>query len=339
MILRQRSGVSCGPEMKKGLPSLPNSNTEEMFLLLPFGGAGFQLLLALARIGGHQGILSRQNLQGLLPGIIVLADEIHRTRSHRNMRTLLTVALSGLIAAAGSSTAHARDKNDPAKNPEPRLKVGAAAPALKADKWLQGAEVKEFAPGKVYVVEFWATWCGPCIGMMPHLGQLQAAYRDKGLTVVGFTSKDPNNTAKKVREFVARRGPKLGYTFAYADDSATHEAWMGAAGQNGIPCSFVIDKTGHIAFIGHPMYLDDVLPAVIAGTWKAADGPALVEKLDAEMEALDKAADGNDAAAGLKAFAAFEARHPRMAQAHLPHDAQAVAADQGQEVPRGAQAG
>src|SRR5437667_910319 len=150
------------------------------------------------------------------------------------MRMLLAlVALAGLIVPASA------DEKDLPKKAE-SLKVGEPAPPLKVTKWLHGTEVKEFAPGKVYVVEFWATWCGPCIVMMPHMGELQNEYRDKGVTFIGFSAKDPNNTEEKVAALVEKRGPKLGYTFAYADDRQTYDAWMKAAGQGGIPCSFVI---------------------------------------------------------------------------------------------------
>ena len=46
---------------------------------------------------------------------------------------------------------------------------------------------------------------------------------------------------------------------------------MKAANQNGIPCSFVVGKDGTIAYIGHPMYLDEVLPKVVAGKWTPED--------------------------------------------------------------------
>ena len=174
------------------------------------------------------------------------------------MRTLYGMALTlGLI-----STTLGQDKKDPPKDPpkkpEASLKIGDPAPALKATKWLQGTEVKSFEKGKIYIVEFWATWCGPCIVMMPHMSEMQQEYKDKGVSFIGYTAKDNRgNNQESVSKFVEGRGPKLKYTFAYADDRDTYEAWMTAAGQGGIPCCFVVDKETRIAYIGHPMYLDD----------------------------------------------------------------------------------
>jgi tetratricopeptide (TPR) repeat protein len=150
--------------------------------------------------------------------------------------------------------------------------------------------------------------------MMPHLGELQSEYKDKGLTVIGYTSKDPNNTAEKVAEFVSKRGPKLGYTFAYGDDQKTYQAWMTAADQHGIPCSFVVDQHGKLAYIGHPMFLGEVLPKVIAGTWKAEQGAAEVAELEKDVNDMFAKLQNSDASAALKDLAEFQTRRPGLAK-------------------------
>ena len=96
------------------------------------------------------------------------------------MRKLFAaLVLAGLMASLVGAQDEKAKKQDPSKKEKPgvTLKVGDAAPELKATKWLQGDEVKSFEKDKVYVVEFWATWCGPCIVMMPHLSELQQEYK------------------------------------------------------------------------------------------------------------------------------------------------------------------
>jgi thiol-disulfide isomerase/thioredoxin len=223
------------------------------------------------------------------------------------MRTLLLT----LALAVGATPAAA---DDPPAKPKAALKVGDAPPPLKATRWLNGPELKGFEPGKVYVVEFWATWCGPCVVMMPHLGDLQEELGPNGVTVVGFTAADPSNTEERVAKFVAKRGPKLGYTIAFADNRETYDAYMKAAGQGGIPCSYVVGKDGKLAFIGHPLFLDEVLPKVLAGTWDPATGVP-------ELEAADKLWDetyaamlkSGDPATALAQWEAFSAKWPRLA--------------------------
>ncbi len=184
------------------------------------------------------------------------------------------------ITGAADNAKSAEDKK------EKLLKVGDPVPALKASKWLQDEEVKDFQPDKVYVIEFWATWCGLCIHFMPHTAELQAQYADQGVTFICYTAADPDNTEEKVAAFIKKRGPKLRFTFAYADDRTTYDAWMTAARREGIPCVFVVDKTGRIAYIGHPLYLAVVLARVVAGNMNAQTVSDEVRKIDEEHHDL-----------------------------------------------------
>jgi hypothetical protein len=148
---------------------------------------------------------------------------------------------------------------------------------------------------------------------MPHLKELQDEYKAKGLVVIGLTSKDERgNDQKSVETFVAKNGKKFDYRFAYCGDRTTDEAYMEASGQEGIPCSFVIGKDGRIAFIGHPMELDDVLPLVMDGKWegkKSADALAAVRK---ELEDIVEAGQ-KDAVKGVDGLTAFVGKHPEYA--------------------------
>jgi thiol-disulfide isomerase/thioredoxin len=231
-------------------------------------------------------------------------------------KLLVVVALVSLVAVTGGSddSKTAQDKKEPAKKEKTvvSLKVGDPAPPLRASKWLQGKEVKEFKPGKVYVVDFWATWCGLCVLTMPDTAELQAQYKDKGVTIIGYSARDPDNSEEKVAAFVKKRGPKLPYTFAYADDHTTYDAWMGAAGRQGLPCVFVVDKTGRIAYIGHPIYLGMVLPMVVAGNKKAQAVGEEMRKIEQEFRAVSTAM-WPDNKAGLKALKEFEAKYPPLA--------------------------
>jgi thiol-disulfide isomerase/thioredoxin len=235
------------------------------------------------------------------------------------VRRLLLAFLAGTFLVAAQAQAQ-DSKQDPPKKviaqpKQPRevtLKVGDVPPPLVASKWLQGKEVEKLETGKVYVVEFWATWCGPCIVMMPHLAELHQQYKDKGVVIIGYSANGPDNSAKKVEEFVKKRGPKLHYTFAYADDRDSYNEWMQAAGRNGIPCTFVVGRDNKIAYIGHPMYLDVVLPKVVAGTWKSDVDGATIDALETEVKGIFKAVSGKDAEAGLKTLTDFQTKYPEL---------------------------
>lgn len=237
------------------------------------------------------------------------------------MRNLIAALLLAALPLACGSAQEKKDEPKKADEKKPeekkaRLAVGDAAPPLaKVTAWMNGPEPKAFEKDKVYVLEFWATWCPPCIAAMPHLTELAKENAAKGLVVIGMTNKDDRgNDKESVTKFVEKnKGTKLGYPVAYSDGEENYTAYMEAAGQNGIPCSFVVGKDGKIAYIGHPNNLDDVLPKVLDGTWKGkADVEALERRekdFDAVLEAAQKKPED-----GLAKFAEFAKTHPEKAK-------------------------
>lgn len=203
----------------------------------------------------------------------------------------LSAATLAITPAALAQTDKAAEKQaEPAK----KLAVGDKAPALKVEKFVKGDPIKEFEKGKVYVVEFWATWCGPCVKAFPHLSELQKEYKDKGVTIIGTNIWEDReyseSTLTKVTDFVKKQGDNMAYTVAY-DGAGKHmdKAFMQAAGRNGIPSAFIVDKEGKIAWMGHPGQMDKPLEQVVAGKFdskKAAEDEANAQKSMEEIEGL-----------------------------------------------------
>jgi thiol-disulfide isomerase/thioredoxin len=229
--------------------------------------------------------------------------------------TVPALLVAALMTAAAPAFAQTDDKPAPkAPAKEAKLAVGDAAPALSVAQWLKGAPVTSFEKNKVYVVEFWATWCGPCIASMPHLSALQKEFKDS-VTIIGVSSLDERgNTLKASQQMVADKGDVMGYTVAWDNERATSDAFMKAAGRGGIPCSFVIDKQGKIAYIGHPMFLDLVLDKVVEGKWDAKAGNAEVKTVEDKLygEGGMYATARTDPAAALKTYKELESKYPKV---------------------------
>ena len=140
------------------------------------------------------------------------------------------------------------------------LKVGDAAPKLQVGRWLQGDAVKEFEGDKVYIVEFWATWCVPCKASIPHINDLHEKFKDKGLVVIGQNVME--NDDALVAPFVKSMAGKMNYRVATDDKTdggkgRMAQTWFAAAEQKGIPCAFIVNKQGRLVYIGHPMSIKE----------------------------------------------------------------------------------
>lgn len=210
----------------------------------------------------------------------------------------LVVALCGLAFGGSVALAQAAKEPEAVKMPAKKeaevkpLGVGDAAPEIKFEKWLKGTEIKGLDKTKTYVVEFWATWCGPCRVAIPHLTELAHEYKDK-VSFIGMSVWE-NDGLDKVESFVREMGDKMDYNVAFAgggNDTHMAQAWLKAADQNGIPASFVVDK-GKIVWIGHPMDgLDKTLKEVTSGTFdinKAVAKAAKEKELRAKAMTVQK---------------------------------------------------
>ncbi len=172
------------------------------------------------------------------------------------------------------------------------LKIGDPAPKLQVSKWVQGEPVNDFAKGKVYVVEFWATWCPPCRATIPHLNALYQQYKGKVIVIGQDVSEDDDSA---VASFIKKMGTNMTYRVALDDKShdekgAMNTTWMEAAGRNGIPSAFIVDQQGRIAWMGYAMEMTSKLwDNILSGHWDIAKAAADYEKAqanDARMQEL-----------------------------------------------------
>lgn len=189
------------------------------------------------------------------------------------LRITLMAALGtwlGAVTAPAVSLAQADDTSG-ALLGGAALGEGSPAPALHIQKWLAGSEVSALAPGRVYVVEFFASWCPASRKAVPVLTRAQERHAGK-ITVIAVAGADgQEETSATVERFVLGQGAGIGYAVAFDDRRKTARAWMDAAEQTLIPTVFIVDRSGAIAWIGNPIWppgeFDDALEQVVAGTF------------------------------------------------------------------------
>lgn len=184
----------------------------------------------------------------------------------------LTAATLGLALAAQQP---APVKASPELAPSATLRIGDKAPSIEIEHWLLVPEgvAKEVKPGagKVYVLDFWATWCAPCIAEMPHISELQRRHKSDGVVIVAVSDEEPGvvNAFLDKPAGDGKRRDALDHAIAADPDRSTHEALLVATGDVSIPRAIIVGKDGLIEWIGHPGTddLDGALAQIVAGTW------------------------------------------------------------------------
>jgi cytochrome c biogenesis protein CcmG/thiol:disulfide interchange protein DsbE len=183
--------------------------------------------------------------------------------ARRSRALLLAPAL--IFAAVALMFAFALQRGDPSRIPS--ALIGKPAPAIHLPgldgltvngQAAPGFDTRELANGKVSIVNFWASWCAPCVQEHPLLTELAA---ESGATLIGINYKDQSANA---RRFLGRYGNPFAVVAADADGRAAIE-W----GVYGMPETFIVDGRGtitykHIGPISPASLQSKLLPAIEA---------------------------------------------------------------------------
>ena len=178
--------------------------------------------------------------------------------------TLAILAFAELLGPVGGVRA---------ENPEP-------APPLSISEMIRGPETAgiswENLVGQAVILEFWATWCGPCVSAIPHWNDLVEQFESEPVRFLSISNEKP----EVVKSFLDRR-PIDGWVAIDAD----HKTWR-AYEVTGIPKTFMIDAAGQIRAITYPNHVDsDAIRALLAG--KTPEVPSAVDNVQQFEVALD----------------------------------------------------
>jgi thiol-disulfide isomerase/thioredoxin len=171
-------------------------------------------------------------------------------------RAALTLTVLALLAAAGCNSRDKEAQNTPkvTVTAGPRVNGTPAAaqtpaepqvlPASALDAPLKTLDGKPFKisdlKGKVFVLDLWATWCGPCRSSIPELVTMQKEYGPKGFEVVGLDIDPDSDTPEDVRAFAKEYD--INYKLAFADRELAISLMRGG----NIPQSIIVNRDGQI---------------------------------------------------------------------------------------------
>lgn len=206
------------------------------------------------------------------------------------------------------------------------LSVGDPSPDFSFVDFLKGPPIWERRSGIIYVLEFWASWCGPCQASIKVLSDLQEKYSD--IVVIGVVAREKDLDQEKA--FVAARNGEIKYRIALQTRSIDQFGvprgrmtidWLDASFSGGIPQTFLVDAAGRVAWIGHPHFLGEQIAALRSGSLDIDRAARTYREKAAEMKlgerfrvgiALNHAVDTGDNAPFYDALEEVCAKHPEI---------------------------
>jgi len=152
-------------------------------------------------------------------------------RVGRWLTGLLVVLLLSAIAYLG-----VREAQDGAL-----LRKGSAAPSFRLARYEGGTLALDELRGKVVMLDFWATWCPPCVAELPSLSKLAKEFEAKGLVLVAAHRDEGSAARADVGRFVAKRAPELAQNIVFANDATAAKYRIDA-----IPTLYFIGRDGKV---------------------------------------------------------------------------------------------
>lgn len=167
--------------------------------------------------------------------------------------------------------------------------------AIRKARLVSGVIPESWESGSLYILECWATWCGPCVAAIPHLDHLYDTYSDKGLAVIGMSVWEDGGA--KVDSFVKKKGEGMSYPVVFVGKDGAFEAdWLKPAGVLSIPQAIVV-RDGKLLFLAHPTMLTEERIQVLLAGGEASE--ALVDEMQrvarAKVTMAQRSAEFRDA--------------------------------------------